>query len=116
METKIKWDEEETNSVNYPAPHDFSLERVIEGVVVDGGKIDFGDRQSEYVVLKTDEDVKETVWLSTVLRTKFSQKNIKMGDYVGIRYLNMVKARSGYRYKNFDVRVVEEKGQWEEVE
>ena len=108
MQTKIKWDEEETNSANYPAPHDFSLERVIEGVIVDSGKIDFGDRQSEYVVMKTAEDVEETVWLSTVLRTKFAQKNINMGDYVGIRYLNMVKARSGYRYKNFDVRVLKE--------
>ena len=111
-ETKIKmattqsrfdWDTPE--ETDYAEVHDFDSEPIIEGVLVRFDTVTIKGKDVSLVELETAKG-NETVWLGAVLKSIFENKLPSVGDYVGIRYLGMVKGGSGYKYRDFDVRVI----------
>ena len=104
----------------HPPTHDFDLESVVEGDVLSFGKVpgltDDNGREytGVYVQIKTKTGI-ETVWISTVIRSKLDSLAVRVGDHLGIKRLGDIKAKkSEYTYSDFDVRCIHADGQEEE--
>jgi hypothetical protein len=106
-ERSIDWDGEP-----YPPTHDFSKNPVIEGEIVLFGEVPglTDDKGREYVgvfmQVKTKNGV-ETVWMSTVIKSKSEAHGAAVGDWIGIKQLDAVKStKTQYTYTDFDVRCI----------
>lgn len=106
-ERKIDWDESA-----YPPTHDFGKNPVVEGEIVSFGKVPglTDDEGREYVGLYVQLDTEngvETVWMTTVVKSKIESLGAAIGDWVGIKQLEVVKSsKTKYAYTDFDVRCI----------
>ena len=102
VQSKISWDEPE-----YSEAHDFEKVPIIEGTLIEKGMVTIRGRDAPFVVLDTTQG-KKTVWLGTVLKSSLEDRKAVEGDYIGIKYLGMEDSDSGFKYRNFTVRVIKE--------
>ena len=100
VQSKINWEEPE-----YSETHDFEKAPVIEGTLVKRGDLIIRGKDVSFVVLDTAKG-ERTVWLGAVLKSSLEDRKAVEGSYVGIKYLGMKKADSGFNYRNFTVRVL----------
>ena len=100
VESKLDWDEPD-----YPEKHDFDKEPVLEGNVVKRSDIIIRGDIVGFIVLDTPAGLR-TVWLGSVLKGAVEEKDPKVGDYMGVKYLGMKESASGFNYRNFVVKVL----------
>ena len=96
----------------HPPTHNFDKAPVVEGEIVSFGTVpgltddDGREYTGLYVQVRTAAGI-ETVWMTTVVKSKIEAANAAIGDYLGIKMLDLVKSKSGkYTYTNFDVRCI----------
>lgn len=75
---------------------------ILIGKVKEMRKVTTGYGEGRVVDIENKEGT-FTVFLSTVLRSKFSKQDIKPGDEVGIKFLGEVESKGGRSYKDFAV-------------
>ena len=102
-QSKFDWSVEE--KTEYAETHDFDKEAVVEGTVLKYDTLTIKDKEVSLVLLDTPKG-ERTVWLGAVLESALTIKKAVEGDYVGIRYLGLKKGGAGFKYRDFDVRVI----------
>ena len=108
--TTINWDEEK-----YPETHDFGKEPIVEGYLVKQGTVPISGRQAGFIILDTEKG-KRTIWRGAVIKAALDREEVFIGNYIGIKYLGETQNKTGtYKYKDFDVRVVAQAEEEEEV-
>ena len=102
MDGEIDWD-----APANPPTHDFDAEPMVEGVVSSFGSVLIEKKPRKFLHLRAGDGSLRTVWYTTVIAKRVVELDVKVGDYLGIRYVGneMSKAR-GDEYRNFDVRCV----------
>ena len=100
MKSNLNWDEPD-----FPEKHDFDKLPVAEGVLVKRDEIVIKGELVGLIVLDTPAGLR-TIWLGAVLKSSMEEKDPKVGDYVGVKYLGMKEAASGLSYRNFATRVL----------
>lgn len=96
----------------YPPTHNFQKNKVVKGEIVSFGEVPglSDDEGREYTGLYVQLDTKDglrTVWMPTVVKSKMESLSAAIGDYVGIKMLDIVKSStSKYNYTNFAVRCI----------
>jgi hypothetical protein len=98
-ESEFDW-----NTDTYPDTYDFTEHSICEGTIADMRTIEIGDRESQFITVQTKYGL-FTVWLNVVLLRKVEEQQIRIGDYIGIRYLGTQRSERGYTYKNYEVKV-----------
>ncbi|GAH47457.1 unnamed protein product, partial [marine sediment metagenome] len=93
----------EWNTPLYPETKLWREGDILEGEVTRIDSVTIKGRDAPFCHLKT-EDKEYTVWLGEVLYDYFRKENIDVGDYIGIKYLGMIKGERGFEYRNFEVR------------
>ena len=91
----------------YPETWNPEAEKVIAGEVVDYREVavEGGQRTAHCAIVEVDGE-RRTVWLNSVLMTKFKKGHVDAGDLVRIEYLGRRKAYSSeFYYKNYKVSV-----------
>ena len=102
-QSKFDWDEADDEV--YAETHDFDKEAIVEGTMLRTGAVTIKGKEVSLVVLDTSKG-ERTVWEGAVLESALEVKKALIGDYLGIRYLGLKKGAAGFKYRDFDVRVI----------
>ena len=103
-QTKIDWGKPK-DEISYPPNHNFDETPIVEGTLVREGMVTVREKEVFLIILDTSKG-EETIWLGAVLESSLALDKPVIGDYVGIKYLGMKKGASGFRYRDFDTRVI----------
>lgn len=91
-----------------PPTWNFKENPIIEGVIKKMGLVTLQTHEASYLNVQTGgKDGKiYTVWMSTVIERAIQEKEAAVGDMIGIRMLGEERGGSGWKYTNFDVRIL----------
>lgn len=96
---KIDW-----NKPKYPDTFVFEkVGDVLEGVVTKASEVKLETRTAKFVNVATKGKV-VTLWYGKVLEEEL--KDVKKGDYIGVKYTGEVKGSEINPYKTYDVRII----------
>lgn len=87
--------------------HDFEENPILEGIVTKIGYVTIKGREAYYINVQTEKG-EVTVWAGRVIQEAMTEQTLLSGDTIGIKYLGVVTSERGFKYRNYDIRVVKQ--------
>ena len=77
----------------------------VQGEVLEVGEVPIADRLASYLHISTEKGVR-TLWLGKVLVEEVVKRNVKVGDYIGVKYLGEKESGKQSPYRDYDIRII----------